>query len=198
MHKCLALLVLLAACPGEKEDYKKAPPPEEPVVAKPASEVPPAPKQAKMPADLGTCTLTASGAVTAEQTTPGGRAATNVSYWFDEAERKNMMGVDGFVVNCQGPSIQFSLVPGGGKVDGMPFSPKKYEFKKGKADANVMVSFGKAALTQPDGVINITAFDGAHIAGTIDLTGKLLPGGGQVKLTGSFDLACPGFKGCVY
>jgi hypothetical protein len=90
------------------------------------------------------------------------------------------------------------MVPGGGKVDGMPFKPKRYEFKKGKGDANLMIGFGKASLVTPDGVVDITAFDGAHVAGTVDLSGKLTPGGGVVKLTGSFDLACPGFKGCVY
>jgi hypothetical protein len=161
--------------------------------------MPPPPKKIEIPSDLGKCTLSATGAVTAEQETPGGKPATNVSYWFDESERKNMMGVDGFVVNCQGEKIRFSIVPGGGKVDGMPFTPKKYEFKKGtKADANVMVGFGKAAMGDVTGAVDITAFDARHIAGTIDLSGKLVPGGGAVKLTGSFDLICPGFKGCKY
>ncbi|MBA3397007.1 MAG: hypothetical protein H0T89_30535 [Deltaproteobacteria bacterium] len=197
MHKLLALsLAVLAGCPEKKEDYKNQAPPPEP--EKPASLPPPPVKKAEAPKDLGTCKLTASGAVTAEQTTPGGRPATNVSYWYDEAEKKNMMGVDGFVVNCNGPDIRFSLVPGGGKVDGMPFKPKKYEFKAGKGDANLMIGFGKATMDKPSGSVDITAFDGRHIAGTVDLEGKLVPGAGTVKLTGSFDLVCPGFKGCVY
>jgi len=185
----------LVACGPEKEDYKKqAPPPE---VERP-KDMPAPPKQIEVPKDLGKCNLTASGAVTAEQETPGGRPATNVSYWLTEEERKNMMGVDGFVVTCQGEKIRFQIVPGGGKVDAMPFAPKKYEIKKGKGDAVVSVGFGKAALADANGSIDITAFDARHIAGTVDLTGKLTPGGGAVTLKGSFDLICPGFKGCKY
>lgn len=196
MHKALALAVIaLASCGPEKEDYKKQPPPAEPERPK---DMPPPPKKVEMPTDLGKCTLEATGAVTAQQETPGGRTATNVSYWLAEDERKNMMGIDGFVVTCQGEKIRLQIVPGGGKPDVMPFAPKKYEIKKGKGDATVSVGFGKAAMTDPNGVIDITAFDARHIAGTIDLTGKLSPGGGNVTLTGSFDLICPGFKGCKY
>lgn len=198
----VALAAGLAACPEKKEDFRQQPAADEPAGGaaaepeKPA--MPPPPKKVEVPTDLGSCTLTASGAITAEQTTPGGRAATNVSYWLDEAERKNMMGVDGFVINCNGDQIRFSLVPGGGKPDGMPFAPKKYELKAGKGDLNVLVAFGKASLMKPTGTINVTAFDRRHIAGTIDLEGKLLPGNGAVKLTGTFDLVCPGFKNCAY
>jgi hypothetical protein len=196
MRTSLALaLALVVACGPKKEDIPSGPgPAEEP--AAPAAKPPPPAKHALTVAELGTCHLTASGAVTADQTTPGGRSATNVSYWLTEAERKKMMGVDGFVVNCIGPDIKFQLVPGGGKQDGMPFAPKRYDFVKGKGDANIMAAFGKASLTAPTGTIDITAFDTHHIVGTVDVTGKLTPGNGDVKLTGSFDLACPGFSGC--
>jgi hypothetical protein len=133
MHQALALavvIVLTAGCGPEKEDYKKQAPVAEPERPK---EMAPPPKKIEVPKDLGKCTLTASGAVTAEQETPGGRPATNVSYWLTEDERKNMMGVDGFVITCQGEKIRFQIVPGGGKPDAMPFAPKKYEIKKGKA-----------------------------------------------------------------
>ena len=197
MKTIAAALLLLCAC--SKEDYKNQKPPEEevPAVAAEKKPPPPPPKKALTPEELGTCQLKATGAVTAEQTSPGGKSATNVSYWFTEAERNNMMGVDGFVVNCHGPDIKFSILPGGGKKDGMPFGPKKYELKKGTGDANVMVTFGpKRTLGDPAGTVDITTFDKKRIAGTIDLTGKLVPGGGTVKLTGSFDFACPGFSGC--
>jgi hypothetical protein len=193
MRTHLALFLVLAACANEKKEAPPPAPAPEPVETKPP---PPPPKKVLTTADLGTCHLTASGAVTADQTTPGGRTATNVSYWLSEKDQKNMMGVDGFVVNCIGPDIKFQLVPGGGKKDGMPFKPKKYDFDKGKGDANIMASFGKAQLTTPSGSVDITAFDSHHIAGTIDLSGKLTPGGGQVKLTGTFDLVCPGFSAC--
>jgi hypothetical protein len=195
MHKALALVVvILAGCGPEKEDYKKAPPPE----PERPKEMAPPPKKVEVPKDLGKCKLAATGAVTAEQETDGGRTATNVSYWLTEDERKNMMGVDGFVITCQGEKIRFQMVPGGGNPDAMPFAPKKYEIKKGKGDASVNIGFGKAQMTDPNGAIDITAFDARHIAGTIDISGKLSPGKGTVTLKGSFDLICPGFKGCKY
>ena len=195
MRTQLALvIVVLSACGPKKEDIPENPPPvQESAEPRPA---PPPVKKAPTLAEMGTCHLQASGAVKVDQTTPGGRPATNVSYWLSEAEQKNMMGVDGFVVNCIGPEMKFQIVPGGGKKDGMPFKPKRYDFDKGKGDANVMVAFGKQTLTQATGSIDITAFDSHHIVGAVDLAGKLAPGGGDVKLTGSFDLTCPGFSAC--
>jgi hypothetical protein len=208
MRNLAAFALLLLAC--SKEDYKDQKTPaeaEKPEVTE-TKPPPPPPKKELKPEELGTCELKATGAYKAEQTTPGGRPATNVSYWLGDQERGNM-GVDGFVVNCHGKDIKFSILPGGGKKDGMPFGPKKYEFKKGTGDANVMVSFtpkepakggksGAVGLTMdaPNGTVDITAFDKKHIAGTINLSGKLVPGGGAVQLTGKFDLTCPGFSKC--
>jgi hypothetical protein len=196
MKRIAAALLLLCAC--SKEDYKNQKPPEEeaPAVEANRRPPPPPPKKVLTPEELGKCELEAKGAVTAEQTTFGGRKATNVSYWLSEAERKNMMGIDGFAVNCQGPDIDFRILPGGGKKDGMPFEPKKYEIKKGTGDANVMVMFGKRMLEDVAGTVDITTFDKKSIAGTIDLKGKLEKGGGSVELTGSFDFQCPGFSAC--
>jgi hypothetical protein len=158
--------------------------------------MPAPPKKIEVPKDLGKCSLTASGAVTAEQETPGGRPATNVSYWFTEEERKNMMGIDGFVINCNGDKIHFQIVPAGGKPDAMPFAPKKYDIKKGRSDgASVNIGFGKDTMVDVNGTVDITAFDARHIAGTVDLTGKVK---GAVTVKGTFDLVCPGFKGCKY
>ena len=192
--RTLFLMLALCSCGPEKEDYTK----QRPEDLKPAEPPPPPKPVRKMltEAEMGTCHLTASGAVTADQTTPGGRAATNVSYWLSDDERKNMMGVDGFAVNCIGKDIRFSIVPGGGKKDGMPFSPKKYDFKNGKGDANIMAIFGKATLSNVNGTVDVTAFDSHHIAGSVDLEGKLVPGNGSVKVSGTFDLVCPNFKNC--
>ena len=135
----LAIVLVLAAC--SKEDYKKEKPPEEVAKAAVAAEdkkpPPPPPKKALTPEEMGKCDIEATGAFKAKQTSLGGRQATNVSYWLTDAERSNMMGVDGFAVNCHGPDMKFSILPGGGKKDGMPFGPKKYTFKKGAGDANV-------------------------------------------------------------
>lgn len=198
MTKLALFVLVLAACKSE-EDYKKQKPPEAEEVAEAKPAPPPPPKKRELtPEELGSCTLKLTGAMKKEQTSPGGRTATNVSYWYSEAEKSNMMGVDGFVVNCHGPDIKFSILPGGGKPDGMPFTPKKYEFRKGAgSDASVMITLGpKLTFGDATGSVNITAFDKRHIAGTIDLSGKLVPGGGAVKLTGQFDYTCPGFSAC--
>lgn len=199
MSKVAVVAILLFAACKHDEDYKKQQPPPEPekeAVAE-TKPPPPPPKKALTPEEMGKCTLTATGGVKAEQTTLGGRPATNVSYWMTEAERKNMMGVDGFAVNCHGSDIRFSILPGGGNKDGMPFAPKKYVFKAGaKGDASLAVTFGAKTMDKINGTVDITAFDKTHIAGTVDLSGTLVPKGGAVKLKGEFDFKCPGFSGC--
>ena len=204
MRTHLALGIVLAAC-GSKDDptadiNRSADVTPSSTAAAARDLPPPKPRRPPPPKELGTCNLTVSGAFDKAQTTEGGTSATNVSYWFDEAERKNMMGVDGFVVNCNGPDIRFSIVPGGGALDGMPFKPKTYRIDKGKPvdGANVMIGFGKATMASPTGTVEITAFDKRHIAGTVELAGKLQPGKGDLKLTGSFDLVCPGFSACEF
>jgi hypothetical protein len=191
------LVSLISACDTPpKEDYHQhgsaaaEPPPAPPTKEKPAV------KKALTPDELGTCHLTATGAVTADQTSKGGKPATNISYWYTPEEQKTMMGVDGFVINCEGNDIHFRMLPGGGKQDGMPFKPKTYTFAAGKGDANLSIGFGKQSIDKPSGTIDVTAFNSHHIAGTIALSGKLLPGGGDEKLTGSFDLICPNLSAC--
>ena len=192
------LPLLIAGCPEKKEDYSKQKP-EEVAAAQRENLPPPKPKKNPPPADLGTCKITVSGGMTAEQTSPGGKDATNISYWYSAEERKNMMGVDGYVVNCKGDQFRFSLLPGGGKLDGMPFAPKKFVFAKGKSDgANVMMAFGQATLADPTGTVEITAIDKQHIAGTIELAGKIVPGNKQIKVSGSFNLICPGLSACDF
>jgi hypothetical protein len=197
MTKLAVVVLLLAACSSE-EDYKKQKPPEPEVVTPAEKKPPPPPKKELKPEELGKCDLKLSGALKKEQTSMGGRQATQVSYWFGEGEKNDMSNISGFVVRCEGPDIKFAILPGGGKPDGMPFAPKKYEFKKGAgSDASVMITLGpKLTFGDPTGSVNITAFDKRHIAGTIDLSGVLKPGNGAVKLTGQFDFVCPGFSGC--
>jgi hypothetical protein len=197
--KKLAAIVLLVACGSSaQDDYIKNRRKDDKVetteVDKSSLPPPAVKKKALTEAELGNCHITATGAVAADQTTPGGRAATNISYWYSADEQKTMMGVDGFVINCNGSDFHFSMVPGGGKQDGMPFKAKTYTFDKGKGDANLMIAFGKQTLATPSGTINVTQFDSHHIAGTIDLSGKL--GAADEKLSGSFDLVCPGLSAC--
>jgi hypothetical protein len=189
----------LAGCGPEKEDYTKQKPEEVAAQSDRPPPPPPKPKKNPPPADLGKCDIEVTGQITASQSTPGGKDATNVAYWYTPEERKNMMGVDGYVVNCKGDKFRFSLLPGGGKLDGMPFAPKKFTFTKGKSDgANVMMAFGQATLADPTGTVEITAIDQRHIAGTIDLAGKVVPGNKAIKVKGSFDLVCPGLSACDF
>src|SRR3954463_8003684 len=109
MTKLALAALLVVACGKPDEDYKKQKPPEEEKPAEPAVRTPPPPPKKELkPEEMGKCELHATGAVKADQTSMGGRPATNISYWFTDEEKKNMMGVDGFVVNCHGPDIKFS------------------------------------------------------------------------------------------
>jgi hypothetical protein len=198
MRTLAAALIVLAGCPEAKEDYTKERPPEE-VAREKAPPKPPPKKKMGPPADLGSCNLTVSGQMSAEQTAKGGKSATNVSYWYTPEERKNMMGVDGYVISCSGEKFRFQILPAGGKPDGMPFGPKKYTFTKGKSDgASVLVAFGQATIDGTNGTVDITALDNRHIAGTVDISGKIVPGNKQITVKGSFDYICPGLSACEF
>ena len=198
MRKLVAIVLVLSGCPEKKEDYTKDKPQAEVDRANaPPRSVPK--KKARPPADLGKCTLTVAGGITAEQTAAGGKAATNVSYWYTPEERKNMMGVDGYVISCSGEKFRFQLLPGGGKIDGMPFAPKKFTFAKGKSDgASIMIAFGQATMTDATGSVDVTALDSRHVAGTVDIAGKVVPGNKQITIKGTFDYVCPGLSACDF
>ncbi|MEO7095711.1 MAG: hypothetical protein ABI175_20805 [Polyangiales bacterium] len=198
MRKLVAILLVLSGCPEKKEDYTKDKPQAE-VDRANAPVKPPPKKKMGPPADLGKCTLTVAGGITAEQTAPGGKSAANVSYWYTPEERKNMMGVDGYVISCSGEKFRFQLLPGGGKLDGMPFAPKTFTFAKGKSDgASVMIAFGQATMSDATGTVAVTALDNRHIAGTVDVAGKVVPGNKQITIKGSFDYVCPGLSACDF
>ena len=196
MRKLVAIVLVLSGCPEKKEDYTK----DKPQAEVDRASAPPRPvpkKKAQPPADLGKCTLTVAGGMTAEQTAPGGKAATNVSYWYTPEERKNMMGVDGYVISCSGDKFRFQLLPGGGKIDGMPFAPKKFTFAKGKSDgASIMVAFGQDTMPDATGTVDVTALDSRHVAGTVDIAGKIKSK--QITVKGSFDYVCPGLSACDF
>lgn len=198
MRKLVAILLVLSGCPESKEDYTKDKPQAE-IDRANAPMKPPPKKRAQPPADLGSCNLTVAGGITAEQTAKGGKSAANVSYWYTPEERKNMMGVDGYVVSCSGEKFRFQLLPGGGKPDGMPFAPKTFTFAKGKSDgASVMIAFGQATMSDATGTVAVTAIDNRHIAGTVDVAGKVVPGNKQITIKGSFDYICPGLSACDF
>ena len=197
MRKLVAIALVLSGCPEKKEDYTKEKPQAE-VDRANAPVKPPPKKKMGPPADLGKCTLTVSGGITAEQTALGGKAATNVSYWYTPEESRAMSGVDGYLVSCSGDKFRFQLLPSG-KPEGMPFAPKKFSFVKGKSDgAGIMIAFGQATMSDATGTVDVTAIDKRHIAGTVDVSGKVVPGNKQITIKGSFDYVCPGFSACDF
>jgi hypothetical protein len=56
----------------------------------------------------------------------------------------------------------------------------------------------QATLADPTGTVEITAIDLKHIAGTIDLADKVVPGNKAIEVKGSFDLVCPDLSACDY
>ena len=188
MHKLLAGSLFLVAC--SKKEEPRPEPKEEPKAE--VREAPPEPKPDPGPAIADECTLTATGAAKFEQVSKGGRTAVNVSYWYKEADRNKMMGLEGFALHCKGPNINFSIVPGGAtNKDTAPFGPKKYTFTRGKSEIAISAFVGQVPWEPTTGTIDITAFDARHVAGTIDLKGKL-DKKKPLDLKGSFDFKCQG------
>jgi hypothetical protein len=189
MHKLLAASLFLVAC-SKNEDPK--PEPKAEVREPPPPEPKPEPKPEPGPAIPDECTLTATGSQKFEQTSKGGRSTVNVSYWYKEKDREKMMGMPGFALHCHGTNIRFSIVPGATtNQETAPFGPKKYTFTKGKSDISISASVGGAPWEPTTGTIDITAFDARHIAGTIDLKGKI-DNKKALDLKGTFDYKCQG------
>jgi hypothetical protein len=173
-----------------------APPVAAPAAGGPSAATPPAPGApavAAAPAtatpDLGTCVLRGTGAATFEQTTEGGAAAVNTWRWRAAVEHPNL---GPFMLSCKGAQAAWQIVA---KNDKIEFGPKRYAYGPGNRSGLMMTTtIGGQIMGFPEGVIDITAFDHAHIAGTITLTGKL--GTNPVTLAGTFDYKCPASLPC--
>ena len=122
-----------------------------------APNLPPPPKKKVLTqAELGNCHITASGAVTADQTSPGGRTATNISYWYSPDDQKTMMGVDGFVVNCNGPDSGFRSCPAAASRTACRSSRRRTRSRTARATRTLMIGFGKADGRDAVGKVDIT------------------------------------------
>jgi hypothetical protein len=176
----LLVVAVLAGC--------SKPDPEPPA---PQSTPEPPPPRVKMSlADQGSCTVTATGALDVEETSGGGPAAVSSKYWLAETEKTGTPA--GLVVNCGTKQLRVSIVT---KPDTtVPFGPKTY----GDRELVLLARAGTGKpLTEVTGTVEVTAFDRAHVAGTIALTGKQVKGG-AVTLAGHFDLKCAGYGGCAH
>jgi len=177
------VLALLAAC-GKSDP--KTPPPEPPhEEAKPPPPVVMAPT-----GDNGSCTLSATGSVTLDETTP---AEAQTKYWMTDAELGSAPN-PGFVVSCKGKQFRISLVSSPNAT--VEFKAKDYPVAGKNPDVSVLGRVGDKPLQDFAGKVSITAFDASHIAGTIDLTAKPQQGSGTVAIKGTFDVKCTRWGKC--
>jgi hypothetical protein len=156
------------------------------------------------PNEFGQCRVDVTGAETVSWDAGGGYAATLVDYWLTEAERE-LLGTDvfGLIINC---TSEFGYV-GFTAADAadsstVPLAPGRYELPPASAGLEVPnpirggidIEGSEAVwgLSQP-GVLDITAFDEARIAGTFSFvtTDVLGDVSGELQVTGSFDFKNP-------
>lgn len=195
--RLLCLLLAVAGCGSDKEPAAAKPAP-------PADAAAPPSDAATPPSDAATaqaapdaqplddaCSISASGAMNFDQTTPGGRAAVVASYWFKKAERKKLMDSTGFAVTCNGDRLRFSIYP----AAEIPMEPKTYELDRGKGDLRVVATLNQRTFSSASGTIEVTVFDTKRLAGSFRLKGNVRPGG-ELELKGAFDFKCPGYSGC--
>ncbi len=150
-------LLVLVAC--SHHDEPPPPPPAEP---------PPAPPPVQhLSSDFGSCELTVAGET--EKVTPTSAAAH----------------APPLAINCIGKlgRVSFSPAPG---ID-VATGAHTFKIDKGARDYVLLARAKDKQLANVEGTVDITAFDGKHVAGTFDVTGTA--GAQHVALTGSFDLA---------
>lgn len=156
------------------------------------------------------CQVEVTGDKTASWTTPGGVMAVNTDYWLTP-EQKEMFG-DGFyfILNCDGDGGGLSFIAGNdANADTIPFGPATYTLNPATGslgtnpDDPITLLFvledseTNWGVAEP-GVLEITAFDDDHIAGTFDFTATDVlydlagvESEGTVRVTGSFDYRNP-------
>jgi hypothetical protein len=164
----------------------------------------------------GSCEVTVEGAVTASGKSQGGVRDFGTDYWYTpeelEAAVKQMVGLTSkkeaepakvaeamkkdpkittFILNCMTPDVTLSFLPQGKYAD-VPFGPKKYAVHKGLGKTAGVALLGRVKgkmirLTE-DGVLDVTAFDKKHVAGTFELHAK--QDAGDITIKGKFDYPC--------
>ena len=131
-HVVIGLLVV--ACKGNSQQQQQQQPGE-----------PAAPGQAMVklaPRDPGSCTLKATGAVTAEATSPGGRTAVGSKHWSSDGEAGAAPA--GLIINCASKDLRLSIVT---KPDTpVPFAPKLYSVDGKSGDLAIL---GRALAVIP-------------------------------------------------
>ncbi|MFN0253139.1 MAG: hypothetical protein ACKV2T_40070 [Kofleriaceae bacterium] len=203
----LFLTVLAFGC-GKKDESSGQPPPApttkptDPPVAPAGKPADPAPAPAPAPPANPECKLEITGAETKTIEGRGGISAVSTSYWYKADDKAGRTlwpsGLAGFLANCMGQGASVNILTKDATPETFKLGPRKYELGDnfGTHELSIVGSVAKASIVGAKGTVEITAFDTSHIAGKVDLTAKLLPGDGQIKIVGEFDFKCPQVSGC--
>src|SRR3954463_7336923 len=114
MSKLFVLAMLAVGCANNKQDPPTAGSASGPsgsgAVAAAPTPPPVTPPATPPPAnpDLGSCTFTIAGAVTATETTPGGASAIGITHWMDATNKAVLAnpGNEALLINCTGQNAR--------------------------------------------------------------------------------------------
>lgn len=196
------VLLAFVGC-GKKDEAAKdkgaesAPPKTEPATEKPTEKAP-EPAPAAPPPANPECKIEITGAKTATIVGGGGMSAASTSYWLaaDDKAKHALYGDDpGFLLNCLGGKDSLNITSQDATAETLKLGPAKLEVG-GKSIIKILGTVATESIMNAKGTVEITAFDTSHIAGKVELTAKLLPSDGEVKIVGEFDFKCPNLSGC--
>lgn len=194
--KCCLVMIAIAACNGSNGSNagtagsaaSSAPASSPTPIGAPAAD-----------AALGKCDVEFSGGATAKYTAYGSKSAVLTDHWMNDAERAAMKldGIAGqvFMLACRSDDSHLSLSRSKSGPE-IPLGPKDYLIDATNPFLNVLATTHHKGILELAGVVHVTAFDGSHIAGSIDVTGHMYKSTDPVHVTATFDYKCPGFGGC--
>jgi hypothetical protein len=180
-------VIALAAlgCSQDDEPRRAAPSPA------PAPAEPPAPRPAPPPAGWGGCDLALGGAFDDHESIDvAQRDAARSRHWTRGDTGEPIPWLAG---NCMGKTIRVSFVTA--PDVSVPFGPRTYTLSHGKGELLVLARARDKQLVDVSGTIDIAAFDGARVAGTVDLAASA--GKARVTITGRFEFPCRGYAACA-
>ena len=114
-------------------------------------------------------------------------------------------GYEAVMINCNVPDLTTTIeVSSSGAEPGatatlVPFKPQRYDFEgiqKKAPKVHVMATLQKRSIREAAGTVDVTEFDGRHIAGTFHIRALTMPGDAPVTIDGTFAFKCPGLSGC--
>lgn len=200
------VLLAFVGC-GKKDEAAKdkgaesAPQKTETATEKPTEKAPAAAAPAPAPPANPECKIEITGAKTATIVGGGGMSAASTSYWLaaDDKAKHALYGDDpGFLLACLGGKDSLNITSENATAETLKLGPAKLEVGApgGKSIIKILGTVATESIMNAKGTIEITAFDTSHIAGKVDLTAKLLPSDGEIKIVGEFDFKCPNLSGC--